>query len=118
MSRSRHRASTSGTLITGLLISNFARGLTFACYTGVVLQMMGTGGEGNSTRYMLLNSIGNIAVIYMTWTAGIVVGRFGTRSLGVFDGLANILAALTFVCWWIFWRRNNSYMADAGKVPA
>lgn len=106
------------TLIVGLLLSNFARGLSFACYTGVVLQIMGTGGEGNSTRYMLLNSIGNIAVIYMTWIAGVVVGRFGTRSLGAFDGLTNILVALAFICWWTFWRRKNSYMVDADTVSA
>jgi hypothetical protein len=65
--------------------------------TGVVLQMMGASEKGNSARYMFLNSIGNVAVIYMTWTAGLIVGHVGTRSLGAFDGHANILTALIFI---------------------
>ena len=107
---------TPHTLVAGLLFANFARGLSFGCYTGVVLQIMGTGNKGQSSLYILLNSIGSVPIMYMTWFGGMVVERFGTRSLGTFDGLANITTVLVFWAWWSIRRPNFGQTAEVDQA--
>jgi PAT family beta-lactamase induction signal transducer AmpG len=93
------------TLIVGLLASNFVQGIAYAAYTGLLLQTMGIGGRCHSGRYTILNSIGNVPVVYMTALLSQVAGRFGTRSVGVFDGALNLLTVAIFLAWWTWVRR-------------
>lgn len=92
-------------LVSGLIASNFATGLCYGCYTGVVLQTMGEGGRRQSTRYTLLNAIGNLPVVYMVYLCGRVADRFGTqygpRVIAGFDGLVNLASVAIFFTWWV-----------------
>jgi len=105
------------TLIVGLLFSNFARGLSFACYTGVVLQIIGVRGEGKSGQYILLNSIGSLPIMYMTWAGGLVVEHLGARSLGAFDGVASMVTAAAFIAWWNCGRTRTPNPTEAQSTP-
>lgn len=91
-------------LVAGLIASNFATGLCYGCYTGVVLQTMGEGGRRQSTRYTLLNAIGNLPVVYMIYLCGRVADhfgpRFGPRVIAGFDAAMNLLAIAIFFLWW------------------
>ena len=95
------------TLIVGLLASNFVQGICFAAYTGVILQTMGMGGRCHSSRYTILNSVGNLPVVYMVAIEGMVAGHFGTRSIGVFDGALNLGTAALFFAWWVWVRERH-----------
>jgi PAT family beta-lactamase induction signal transducer AmpG len=108
----------ASTLIVGLLASNFVQGIAYAAYTGVILQTMGSIGRVQSSRYTILNSIGNIPVVYMTALEGIAAGRFGTRSVGVFDGVLNILTAALFFLWWAWMKsRGSQWLAAPEGTP-
>ncbi|MBS1815976.1 MAG: MFS transporter [Acidobacteria bacterium] len=91
-------------LITGLICSNFATGLCYGTYTGLVLQTMGEGGRRQSTRYTLLNAIGNLPVVYMVFLCGRVGDHFGPtygpRVIAGFDALTNLAAIAVFTLWW------------------
>jgi hypothetical protein len=99
------------TLIVGMLASNFAQGICYAAYTGVILQTMGIGGRCQSSRYTILNSAGNLPVVYMTAIEGVVAGRYGAHSVGLFDGAMNLLTVAIFFAWWAWIRvRNSSFV--------
>jgi PAT family beta-lactamase induction signal transducer AmpG len=101
------------TLIAGLLASNFAQGICFAAYTGVVLQTMGVGGRGHSSRYTILNSIGNMPVVYMVALESLIASHFGARSIGLADGLLNLATAGIFFVWWVWVRaRHPQFLAE------
>jgi len=102
------------TLIAGMLVSNFAQGICFAAYTGVLLQTMGMDGRCHSSRYTILNSTGNVPVVYMTKLLGIVAAHFGTRAIGLFDGGLNLATAAIFFAWWVWVRvARPSFVAVA-----
>jgi len=89
----------SGTLIIGLLASNFAAGICYASLTGLVLQTIGAGGVYSSSRYTILIALANIPVIYMTALEGLIAGRFGSRFASIFDGILGLLMAGAGACW-------------------
>jgi PAT family beta-lactamase induction signal transducer AmpG len=96
------------TLIAGMLASNFFQGLVYAAYTGVILQTLAFAGRCPSSRYTILNSIGNLPVVYMTALLGLVAGHLGTRAVGVVDGTLNFAVAALFFAWfaWVRLRRG------------
>jgi PAT family beta-lactamase induction signal transducer AmpG len=104
------------TLIAGLLASNFVQGICFAAYTGLVLQTAGMGGRIHSSRYTILNSIGNLPVVYMTALEGQVAGHFGARAVGLFDGGLNLLTVAIFFVWWTWMRMHRREFLEAPEV--
>lgn len=94
----------ASTLVVGLLCSNFATGLAYGCYTGLVLQVLGEGGRRQSTRYTLVNAVGNLPIVYMAWMCGRVAVHFGPvyggRAIAGFDAVANVLVVTVFGLWW------------------
>jgi PAT family beta-lactamase induction signal transducer AmpG len=108
----------ASTLIVGLLASNFVQGIAYAAYTGVILQTMGSIGRVQSSRYTILNAIGNIPVVYMTALEGVAAGRFGTRSVGAFDGVLNLATAALFFLWWAWMKsRGSQWLAAPEGAP-
>lgn len=104
------------TLIVGLLASNFVQGIAFAAYTGLILQTMGAVGRVQSSRFTILNAVGNLPVVYMTALEGLVAGHFGARSVGVFDGGLNLLTVMVFFVWWAWMRSRKSEWLDVAEV--
>jgi PAT family beta-lactamase induction signal transducer AmpG len=97
------------TLIAGMLASNFLQGLVYAAYTGLILQTLAFAGRCPSSRYTILNSIGNLPVVYMTSVLGLVAAHFGARAVGLADGALNVTVAALFFAWyaWIKLRRRT-----------
>jgi len=100
----------ASTLIVGLLLSNFATGFAYGCYTGLVLQTLGEGGKRQSTKYTLINAIGNFPIVYMAWLCGRVAVHFGPvlgpRSIAGFDSLTNLAVVVLFAVWWFAYGRR------------
>lgn len=107
----------SSTLIAGMLLSNFAQGIVYAAYTGVLLQTINASGRIQGTTYSLLNSMGNLPLIYMTWAEGRVAGHFGARTVSLVDGTSNLLVAGMFFAWWLL-AGQRSESAEAAETPA
>lgn len=100
-----------GTFLVGMLASNFAQGFCWSALTGLILSLMGVPGRSESSRYALLGSLFFASTTYMVWLDGRVIQRYGPRSLGLFDAVANIASAALFFLWWIPTRRLRSQPA-------
>lgn len=103
--------------IMGLLLTNFAAGVAYGLYTGLVLQTAGFGGLRHSTRYTILNSLGSIAVVYMLALLGFVSGRRGAHAAAMTDGAMNIGAAVLFFAWWAWVRMRHPSLLKVVKIP-
>ncbi len=105
------------TFIAGMLLSSFAQGVVYAAYTGMLLQTVNAAGRVQGTSYSLLNSIGNLPLLYMTWMEGRVAGHLGARSVGLFDGATNLLVAAVFFAWWFLAGRRSAAAHAAPTQP-
>jgi PAT family beta-lactamase induction signal transducer AmpG len=93
------------TFVVGMLAMNLMQGLVWGAYTGVILQTMAGPGRFQSSRYTVLNSLGNMPVVYMTWLCGKVAGRFDSHMASYFETAMNFAAAGIFFGWWFFLRK-------------
>ncbi|MDE3105906.1 MAG: hypothetical protein KGK08_12095 [Acidobacteriota bacterium] len=65
----------------GATLYIFLVGATYALFTAVVLEFLGTSGKSGSSRYSIINSLGNVPVAYMTFLDGRGAAHWGTRGL-------------------------------------
>jgi PAT family beta-lactamase induction signal transducer AmpG len=72
---------TPATYYVGVLLYLFTVGTAYALFTAVVLEFLGNSGKSGCGRYSIINSIGNIPVIYMVALDGWGADRWGTRAL-------------------------------------
>jgi PAT family beta-lactamase induction signal transducer AmpG len=72
---------TPTTYYVGVLLYLFTVGTAYALFTAVVLEFLGNSGKSGCGRYSIINSMGNIPVIYMVALDGWGAGRWGTRAL-------------------------------------
>jgi PAT family beta-lactamase induction signal transducer AmpG len=69
------------TYYTGVLLYLFTVGSGYAMFTAVVLEFLGRSGKSGSTRYSIINSLGNIPVLYMLQVDGWGGERWGGPGL-------------------------------------
>ena len=72
---------TPATYYLGVLLYLFTVGLAYSFFTVVVLEFLGASGKSGSGRYSIINSMGNIPVLYMIAMDGWGAGRWGARAL-------------------------------------
>lgn len=72
---------TPATYYLGVLLYLFTVGTAYALFTAVVLEFLGNSGKSGCGRYSIINSLGNLPVIYMVALDGWGAGRWGTRAL-------------------------------------
>lgn len=69
------------TYYVGVLLYLFTVGLAYSFFTVVVLEFLGASGKSGSGRYSIINSMGNIPVLYMIAIDGWGADRWGARAL-------------------------------------
>src|ERR1700735_663010 len=69
------------TYYTGVLLYLFTVGACYAMFTAVVLEFLGLSGQSGSSRYIIINSLGNIPVLYMLQVDGWGGDHWGGRGL-------------------------------------
>jgi PAT family beta-lactamase induction signal transducer AmpG len=69
------------TYYVGVLLYLFTVGICYAFFTAVVLEFMGDSGNSGSGRYSIINSLGNVPVLYMIRVDGWGADRWGPRGL-------------------------------------
>jgi PAT family beta-lactamase induction signal transducer AmpG len=72
---------TPATYFVGATLYLFTIGACYALFTAVVLEFLGASGKSGSGRYSIINSLGNVPVLYMTALDGWGASRGGPRWL-------------------------------------
>jgi PAT family beta-lactamase induction signal transducer AmpG len=69
------------TYYTGVTLYLFTVGMCYALFTAVVLEFLGDSGKSGSGRYSIINSLGNVPVLYMLQLDGWGGDKWGARGL-------------------------------------
>lgn len=86
--------ATPWTYVIGYSGYAFAAGHGYACFSALVLEVLGRGERGAAPGYAFLFFSGNVPVLYMTWLDGIGDRFGGARGLMMTDALAGGIGAL------------------------
>jgi MFS transporter, PAT family, beta-lactamase induction signal transducer AmpG len=89
------------TYYVGLMLYLFTVGTCYAMFTAVVLEFMGDSGKSGSGRYSIINSMGNVPVVYMVAMDGLGADRWGARGLAGTEAVAGALAALILLAYFL-----------------
>ncbi|MGD0913023.1 MAG: hypothetical protein ABR928_14085 [Terracidiphilus sp.] len=84
----------------------FTIGACYALFTGVALEFLGTSGKSGSSRYSIINSIGNLPVAYMAWVDGRGYAHWGPRAMPATDALISTAAATILLAYFFIIRRK------------
>jgi hypothetical protein len=99
------------TYFIGVTLYLFTVGTSFAACTAVILEFMGDAGTSGSTRYSLINGVGNVSVQYMILADGWGADHFGVRGLAGMECVVGIIATVALLCWLLF--KQPTSPADA-----
>jgi len=76
---------------TGTIFYLVTTGFCYARFTALVMEVVGPGAHGTSTRYSLFLATGNLPIAYVLWLDGIGFQHFGTNGLFGVDAAGNLL---------------------------
>jgi PAT family beta-lactamase induction signal transducer AmpG len=79
---------------TGTVLFLFTIGAGYALFTGVALEFLGGSGKSGSSRYAIINSIGNLPVAYMTYLDGRGYALWGPRAMPAVDAVITAAGCL------------------------
>jgi PAT family beta-lactamase induction signal transducer AmpG len=97
------------TYLVGVLFYLFTVGCCYAMFTMVVLEFLGDSGKSGSGRYSIINSMGNVPVLYMALVDGWGGDRWGGRGLAGIEGVVGGAGALLLLTYFLtVGRRKNS----------
>jgi PAT family beta-lactamase induction signal transducer AmpG len=86
----------------------FTIGGCYALFTGVSLEFLGSSGKSGSTRYAIINSLGNLPVAYMSWADGRGYAIWGPRGMPAADAALSTVGAALLLAHFIFGRRKRN----------
>lgn len=76
-------------------------GSCYATFTAVVLEFLGDSSKSGSTRYSIINSLGNIPVLYMLQVDGWGADRWGARGLAATEAVLGGIGALVLLAFFL-----------------
>jgi len=97
---------TPATYYVGVLLYLFTVGTAYGLFTAVVLEFLGDSGKSGSGRYSIINSMGNIPVLYMIVVDGWGAGRWGTRGLPGIDCVVGGLGAALLLSYFLMRKKQ------------
>jgi PAT family beta-lactamase induction signal transducer AmpG len=89
------------TYFIGVTLYLFTVGTGYAAFTAVILEFMGDAGKSGSTRYSLVNSLGNVPVQFIILADGWGGDHFGVRGVAGAECVVGTLGCVAFLAW--FW---------------
>lgn len=90
----------------GTVLYLFTIGAGYALFTGVALEFLGGSGKSGSSRYSIINSLGNLPVAYMTYLDGRAYAHWGPRAMPTADAIVTATAAALLLGHFILSRRR------------
>lgn len=91
----------------GTVFYLFTIGAGYALFTGVALEFLGGSGKSGSSRYAIINSLGNLPVVYMTWLDGRGYAHWGPRGMPAADALASAFVIVLLLAHFVFSQRRK-----------
>ena len=92
----------ASTYFIGVPLYLFTVGSGYAMYTAVVLEFLGESGRSGSARYSIINSLGNIPVLYMLQVDGWGGDHWGAPGLAAAEVVAGAAGALVLLALFFF----------------
>jgi PAT family beta-lactamase induction signal transducer AmpG len=89
------------TYYLGVTLYLFTVGTCYAMFTAVVLEFMGHSGKSGSGRYSIINSLGNVPVLYMIALDGWGGEKWGARGLAGTEAVVGAVGALTLLAYFL-----------------
>ena len=89
------------TYYLGVTLYLFTVGTCYAMFTAVVLEFLGHSGKSGSGRYSIINSLGNVPVIYMLQMDGWGADRWGARGLAGTEAVAGAVGAAILLAYFL-----------------
>jgi len=89
------------TYYVGVMLYLFTVGTCYAMFTAVVLEFLGNSGKSGSGRYSIINSMGNVPVVYMLALDGWGGNRWGARGLSGTEGVAGVVGATILLAYFL-----------------
>ena len=86
----------------------FTVGAGYALFTAVSLEFLGGSGKSGSSRYAIINSLGNVPVAYMSWLDGRGYALRGPRGMPGIDALASAVVILILLGHFVFSKRRRN----------
>lgn len=87
------------TYFIGVALYLFTVGMGVAGFTAVILEFMGYAGKSGSTRYSIINSLGNLPVQYMILADGWGGDHFGGRGVAGTECVLGFIGIVGFLAW-------------------
>lgn len=104
------------TYYAGALLYLFTVGCCYAMFTAVVLEFLGDSGKSGSTRYSIINSLGNIPVLYMLQVDGWGGERWGGRGLAGAEAVVGAIGALALLMWLLIRKPLRAAVASPREI--
>ena len=89
------------TYYLGVTLYLFTVGMAYAMFTAVVLEFLGASGKSGSGRYSIINSLGNVPVVYMLAMDGWGGNRWGTRGLAGTEAVMGAVGATVLLAYFL-----------------
>lgn len=96
------------TYFTGTVLFLFTIGAGYALFTGVALEFLGGSGKSGSSRYAIINSIGNVPVAYMIYLDGRGYAHWGPRAMPAADAVITAAGCLLLLAHFAVSRPHRS----------
>jgi PAT family beta-lactamase induction signal transducer AmpG len=89
------------TYFIGATLYLFTIGACYALFTAVVLEFLGQSGRSGCGRYSIINSLGNVPVVYMTALDGGGGKLWGARGLAATDAVIGAIGAAILLTYFL-----------------
>jgi PAT family beta-lactamase induction signal transducer AmpG len=97
-----------GVYFAGTVLYLVTIGAAYALFTSVELEFLGESGKSGSSRFAIINSLGNLPVVYMTWLDGRGYAHWGPRGMPGIDALVSAAGASLLLGHFVFSRRKRN----------
>ena len=103
------------TYYLGVTLYLFTVGTCYAMFTAVVLEFLGHSGKSGSGRYSIINSLGNVPVLYMIGLDGWGGDKWGGRGLAGTEAVVGAVGAVILLAYFL---THKPRVAAVGGVAA
>ena len=92
----------------GTLLYLFTVGIAYGFFTAVVLEFLGNSGKSGSGRYSIINSLGNVPVLYMIQVDGWGADRWGARGLSGIECVVGGIGGTLLLSYFLLRKRRSA----------
>ena len=94
--------------LAGTVLFLLSVGAVYALFTAVVLEFLGGSGKSGSSRYSIINSLGNIPVAYMVLLDGKGYAHWGARGMPAADVVLGASGGIILLSYFLTRRKPTS----------